>query len=177
MIDFKSLTPHCPPADTNDISEAEAILSVTLPNSYKEFVKQTNGVYLSASHPISAYPNELSMWLSDNYLPVSDILGVNKAEHRHNNFEINSLIEEWGVDGKKVCTQSIFDSKYLRDEWNLPDGLILLSGDGHFWIALDYRHVAIDPPVIFIESELGNWCKVADNFALFLKGVIVDEDD
>jgi hypothetical protein len=27
----------------------------------------------------------------------------------------------------------------LAEEWGLPSPLVLLSGDGHCWIALDYR--------------------------------------
>ena len=31
-------------------------------------------------------------------------------------------------------------SKWLCDEWQMPQNLVLLAGDGHTWIALDYRN-------------------------------------
>lgn len=175
MIDFTALTPHCPPAQEEDIREAEEVLSVILPDSYKRFVKKTNGVYLSARYPILEFTEELSTFLSNDFVPVFDILGVNKLEHRHNNFELNELIEEWGVEGEKVCTDSIIETEYLSNEWNLPKSLVLLSGDGHTWIALDYRQVEKDPPVIFIESENCHWCKIADNFEQFLCRLVEEE--
>jgi hypothetical protein len=34
---------------------------------------------------------------------------------------------------------SLLDSAYSVEEWGLPSPRVLLSGDGHCWIALDYR--------------------------------------
>ncbi|MFE4239839.1 SMI1/KNR4 family protein [Peribacillus butanolivorans] len=54
-------------------------------------------------------------------------------------------------------------------KWDLPKGLILLCGDGHSWVALDYRNTKSDPPVIFIDTETDELIKLANNFAAFLE--------
>jgi hypothetical protein len=38
-------------------------------------------------------------------------------------------------------TTTLLDTPYLVQEWELPTPVVLLSGDGHYWIALDYRVV------------------------------------
>ena len=45
----------------------------------------------------------------------------------------------------------------LLDEWKIPPGLVLLSGEGHFWIALDYRGRAPEdePSVVWLQSPDG----------------------
>lgn len=45
---------------------------------------------------------------------------------------------------------------------------MLISGDGHWWIALDYRKRKEEPPVVYIESEGGFTIELAKNFDSFL---------
>lgn len=63
---------------------------------------------------------------------------------------------------------SIFDSASLTEEWGLPKKIVLIEGDGHTWLALDYRESNTDPKVIVIESDEGNSLLVADNFKEFV---------
>ncbi|MGY3215794.1 hypothetical protein ACVWWV_000296 [Bacillus sp. TE9122W] len=39
------------------------------------------------------------------------------------------------------------DSAYLIKEWELPEGLVLISGDGHTWVAMDYRKMKKNPAI------------------------------
>jgi hypothetical protein len=71
-----------------------------------------------------------------------------------------------GVDPDKYL--SIFDSAYLSDTWDLPEKLVLIDGDGHDWIALDYRDSDTTPKVIVIESEGGESVVVANSFEEFV---------
>ncbi len=64
----------------------------------------------------------------------------------------------------------IGENNYLLEEWELPKGLILIGGDGHSWVALDYRNYDGDnPPICCIESGRRKGKKIADNFEGFLK--------
>ncbi|MDD9269595.1 SMI1/KNR4 family protein [Paenibacillus sp. GCM10023248] len=49
--------------------------------------------------------------------------------------------------------------------------LIIISGDGHLWIALDYRNCNDEPPVKYIESDGGFTIELANNFNSFLTGL------
>ena len=72
---------------------------------------------------------------------------------------------------------SILESRYLIREWEMPENIVLLSGDGHTWIALDYRNVAENPPVIFIDNEFEEIIELAPNFERFLQNLTTYEYD
>nr|WP_315485423.1 SMI1/KNR4 family protein [uncultured Undibacterium sp.] len=67
---------------------------------------------------------------------------------------------------------SIFDSASLAEEWGLPKKLMLIEGDGHTWLALDYRESTTDPKVIVIESDEGKHLLVANNFKEFVQSIL-----
>jgi SMI1-KNR4 cell-wall len=81
----------------------------------------------------------------------------------------------------------ILDSKWLCIEWHMPEQLVLLSGDGHWWVALDYRECGTsdEPPIVYIDNEsatpvnpdkdYSEW-QIAPDFATFLKGLIPTEE-
>ena len=71
---------------------------------------------------------------------------------------------------------SIFDSTYLIKEWGLPDNLVLLAGDGHTWLALDYRHTRNSPEVIVIESDKCQSLVVSKNFDEFIDSLVLYVD-
>jgi hypothetical protein len=50
---------------------------------------------------------------------------------------------------------SLLDSPRLNAEWKQPSELLLFSGDGHWWLALDYRDCGPDgePPIVFYEND------------------------
>lgn len=66
---------------------------------------------------------------------------------------------------------AFLESEYLIKEWGLPRNIVLISGDGHSWIALDYRNTKQEPPVIFVDVDDGQIIKIAPNFEAFLKGL------
>ncbi|ARK30215.1 SMI1/KNR4 family protein [Halalkalibacter krulwichiae] len=62
-------------------------------------------------------------------------------------------------------------SSVFIDECRLPDKLVLLTGDLHSWLALDYREKS-NPSVVYItesETESGKWDEhpLADSFDQF----------
>ena len=60
-------------------------------------------------------------------------------------------------------------------EWGLPKNIVLISGDGHIWIALDYRNQSENPPVILLDEEGAGVRTLAPNFESFINGLTVDE--
>ncbi|ACK95608.1 SMI1/KNR4 family protein [Bacillus thuringiensis] len=140
-------------APINDelIKKAEEVLNVKLPESYINLLKEQNGGTLRLdTHPTSK-PNS---W-ADDHVNVSGLYGISFDENE----------------------SSILESRYLIREWEMPDNIVLLSGDGHTWIALDYRNVAENPPVIFIDNEFEEIIELAPNFESFLQNLTTYEYD
>ncbi|MEB9855410.1 SMI1/KNR4 family protein [Bacillus cereus] len=140
-------------APINDelIKKAEEVLNVKLPESYINLLKEQNGGTLRLDvHPTSK-PNS---W-ADNHVNVSGLYGISFDENE----------------------SSILENRYLIREWEMPENIILLSGDGHTWIALDYRNVAENPPVIFIDNEFEEIIELAPNFESFLQNLTTYEYD
>ncbi|WP_176140615.1 SMI1/KNR4 family protein [Halobacillus salinus] len=65
------------------------------------------------------------------------------------------------------------DSPYLIKEWNLPQDILIFSGDGNAWFALDYSAGA--PSVIYIEADTEEVIKVAPSFEAFLANLTYQE--
>ncbi|MEJ9115908.1 SMI1/KNR4 family protein [Bacillus paramobilis] len=140
-------------APINDelIKKAEEVLNVKLPESYINLLKEQNGGTLRLDvHPTS----EPNSW-TDDHVNVSGLYGISFDENE----------------------SSILESRYLIQEWEMPENLVLLSGDGHTWIALDYRNVAENPPVIFIDNEVEQIIELAPNFESFLQNLTTYEYD
>lgn len=140
-------------APINDelIKKAEEVLNVKLPESYINLLKEQNGGTLRLdTHPTSK-PNS---W-ADDHVNVSGLYGISFNENE----------------------SSILESRYLIREWEMPENIVLLSGDGHTWIALDYRNVAENPPVIFIDNEFEEIIELAPNFESFLQNLTTYEYD
>ncbi|EEM93579.1 SMI1/KNR4 family protein [Bacillus thuringiensis] len=140
-------------APINDelIKKAEEVLNVKLPESYINLLKEQNGGTLRLdTHPTSK-PNS---W-ADDHVNVSGLYGISFDENE----------------------SSILESRYLIREWEMPENIVLLSGDGHTWIALDYRNVAENPPVIFIDNEFEEIIELAPNFESFLQNLTTYEYD
>jgi hypothetical protein len=48
---------------------------------------------------------------------------------------------------------------------------VLLSGDGHYWITLDYRN-GPHPSIAWIDVECGEDVQIAESFPAFLLGLV-----
>lgn len=129
------------------VKHAEKHFKVTLPQAYLALMKEQNGGYIERN----AYPTDVPTSWADDHVNVDYIKGI-------------------GEDG-------ILDSDYLIEEWDLPKNVILISGDGHTWTALDYRKTKENPPVIFLDVEEEKIIELAPDFETFLSGLTVWEDD
>lgn len=126
------------------VKNAEELLKIKLPNSYINILKQQNGGYIK----FNAYPTNIPTSWAEDHVNVDYILGIGL-----------------GMD------IGILQSEYLIQEWELPENVVLISGDGHSWIALDYRNKKAEPPVIFIDTDEEKIIDLAPNFEVFLNGL------
>ncbi|MFF2878397.1 SMI1/KNR4 family protein [Gottfriedia sp. NPDC057991] len=124
------------------IKKAEKKFNIKLPNKYIEILKQQNGGMIK----FDSFPTEIPTSWADDHINVDHILGIG---------------EETGI----------LESEYLIKEWGLPLNIVLISGDGHSRIALDYRKTKEEPPVIYIDVDEDQIINIAPNFEAFLTGL------
>ena len=129
------------------VARAREVLGVELPAPYLTLLRVQNGGYTSNAFHAHAAPGPTS-WASD-HVPFDSMLGI--GEHN----------------------EGILQTPYLREEWGMPDGLVLLTGDGHWWIALDYRSSgSIGPPfVVWFDNEADEDIRLAGDFETFVRGL------
>ncbi|CAI6278718.1 SMI1/KNR4 family protein [Bacillus subtilis] len=130
----------------NEIKNVEKKLNLTLPDQYKKLIIQQNGGLIN----FNAFPTDQETSWADDHIEVDHIRGI----------------------GKDL---GILESEYLSKEWGLPQRLLLIQGDGHNWVALDYRLTNENPPVHYFDLELNNDFKIADSFDEFLSKLYTHE--
>jgi hypothetical protein len=130
------------------IAQAEATLGCQLPGELIELLRIQNGGYTKGfAHPMC----QPTTWAVD-HVPLPDLAGiVTDSNHR--------------------TAQNLLHSEYMTKEWGLPPKQVLLSGDGHYWITLDYRKGAV-PSVAWIDVECNEDIQIAPSFAAFLTGLV-----
>lgn len=144
---FWSSSSARPPVADAELVGAEQRLQVRLPPEYVALLKLQNGGYTQGfGHPM-AVPTS---W-ADNHVPLESLAGI-------------------GVVTGATWRPDILDSDYLTKEWGLPPRQVLLAGDGHWWITLDYRSGAT-PSVRWLDVEVGEDLLVAPLFGEFIAGL------
>jgi hypothetical protein len=118
--------------------------------SFIALLEEQNGGYLARPH----FPTSITNYSATGYVPVDVIFGISPDES-----DVNSIL----------CTG------YMTREWDLPDGLVLISGDGHTWIALDYRYAGVEPSVTYIDIEMHQEIRLAESFAKFVANLVPEE--
>jgi hypothetical protein len=141
---FRQLPRQLPPLTDEMVAKAEKLLGVTLPESYVSLLRIQNGGYLRR----------------DGKLGVIDECWP----------DCNAGIGIYGIDPDGIG-YSILCTPYMTQEWGLPKRLVLLWGDGHWWVALDYRVRADDPPVMYLDEEMAQDVLVAESFQSLLNAI------
>jgi hypothetical protein len=140
-----------PPLTDDMVTTAETLLKVKLPTLLIDLLKIQNGGYTKGF----AYPMTAKTTWSENHVPLSELFGI-----------VTDQTIETG--------QNILSTAYMIEEWGLPDKQVLLNGDGHWWITLDYRQGEI-PTVRWIDVECDQDIHIADNFEDFINGLVTDD--
>lgn len=81
--------------------------------------------------------------------------------------------ELYGISANEE--EGILTTIYMREEWELPEDIILLNDDGHTWVFLDYRKNQEQPSVSYIDLELEIDLVLASNFTDFINGLYEDD--
>ncbi|MFJ2751182.1 SMI1/KNR4 family protein [Streptomyces sp. NPDC087297] len=138
-----------PPLTDQAVQDAEVQLGVRLPSSLLELLRGQNGGVVAARW--DAFPTDTPTSWSEDHVPLDMIMGIG----RH--------------DGQS----SLLDTGYLVEEWGLPSPLVLLSGDGHCWIALDYRVCGRqgEPSVTWFDTDMNSELALAAHFRAFVEGL------
>ena len=136
-----------PPVTEEMVAFAERKLGVKLPAEYIALLRVQNGGYTQRFGYSMSQPTS---W-ADDHVPLFSLAGiVPDPGHR--------------------TAQNILDTAYMTEEWGLPPRQALLSGDGHWWITLDYRN-GDTPTVAWIDVECGQDLQIAPSFSAFLEGL------
>lgn len=162
-VDFsKVFSPHDdedPPAATaSEIKSAETALGVRLPDAFKQLMRHQDGGSLRFN---TIMPTEPPLpWHSDG--PAYRLSG-----------------DRLSVVGNSNDFTIVRNTRFAREDYGDPNGLVMLMGDGHRWLCLDYRSVGPDghPPVIHYENDSESPTGkpeehiVAESFEAFLAGL------
>jgi hypothetical protein len=141
-----------PPLTDEMIRVAESSLGIKLPQLYLELLKIQNGGYTQGF----VYPMTQRTTWADNHVPLSELFGI---------------VTDEGIR----TAQNILDSHYMIEEWGLPEMQVLLNGDGHWWITLDYRNKD-NPSIKWIDVECNEEVHIADSFEQFFEGLIPEDE-
>ena len=123
-------------------------LGIKVPTKYIERCESQNGGNIN----FDAFPCQPNSWAEDHVF-IDFIYGISTDE-----------------------SKGILESEYLIKEWALPEDIVLISGDGHSWIALDYRDTKTQPSIIYIEKtpeDKNLIYKLTDNFEMFVQGLYI----
>ncbi|MBC8166853.1 MAG: SMI1/KNR4 family protein [Bryobacteraceae bacterium] len=134
------------------VAGAERRLGVGLPSEYLALLRIQNGGY---THGFGFPMSQRTSWATD-HVPLDALNGI-------------------GGPDAELGTHNILDRDYMTEEWGLPPHQVLLTGDGHWWITLDYRN-GPSPTVQWLDVEIGEEVVVADSFATLLAGLRPSSD-
>jgi hypothetical protein len=132
------------PQESLDLFEKEHGLKI--PSQYINYAGTHSPHVIKLPKALSDTNND---YWGDGFYTVGDYLGLDPNEGR-----------------------SIFDNGWFVQEWELPEKLVLIEGDGHEWLALDYRDSLIEPRIIVIESEGCSYKVMAKTFNDFMGSLI-----
>lgn len=135
-----------PPLTDEMLGAAERQLGVRLPKRYVELLRIQNG----------GYTRELFA------APLVD--GSSRLQDHVTLSELNGIVPVG--DTQADSAHNILLSQRITEDSNLPPKQVLLAGDGHTWISLDYRE-GIVPAVIVIDADAGTEQVIASSFAEF----------
>lgn len=137
------------PLTDEAVRDAEDQLRVALPASLVRLLRVQNGG--TVAERWNAWPVAVPTAGFDPYVPFELVMGVGRAD---------------GVT-------TLFDTPYLVAEWGLPEPIVLLDGDGHYWVGLDYRGCGPygEPSVAVFDADRESSALLAADFETFLRGL------
>ncbi|WP_167495973.1 SMI1/KNR4 family protein [Shewanella polaris] len=129
------------------------------------------------------FENKYGLNLPSKYIEVSGsrstkVIKLNSTDIESLNFYFDDGFYEIGrfasIDPNHK--NSIYDNISSGREWGLQNKFIPLEGDGHTWLALDYRESNVEPKVVVTETDDGNSLVVANSFDEFISNLLRYEE-
>lgn len=133
------------------VVEAQQVLGVTLPETFVKLLRLQNGGYTRGF----VFPTQCRTSWAEDHVPLEELFGI-------------------GRKGGPTGGHNLLDTAYMTKEWGLPPKQVLLAGDGHWWITLDYRKGS-HPSVAWIDVEVDEDVQLASSFDEFLAGLLSAE--
>lgn len=138
------------------VAEAHQILGVTLPETLLALLRVQNGGYTRGF----VFPTDRRTSWAEDHVALDELFGIGNKD---------------GPTGG----HNLLDTANMTKEWGLPPNQVLLAGDGHWWITLDYRKRNV-PSIAWIDVEVGEDAQLAPSFDEFLAKLVpaeaVDEE-
>ena len=137
-----------PPASEADLVRAETELAVSLPIALRRVLGVQDGGYLRlTTFRLKTKPPK--KWSTRREYFVNELPGAAAGE---------TLVAQRNL---------------ARLEWGVPEGLLPLCGDGHWWCCLDYRSCGPqgEPAITHVQPEDELEFEVAPDFATLLSGL------
>ncbi|MDQ0794889.1 SMI1/KNR4 family protein [Streptomyces sp. B1I3] len=138
-----------PPLSEEMAEDAQRLLGVRLPPLLLALLRVQNGGAVAAHR--DAFPTGVPTSWSEDHVPFGELMGI----------------------GRRERMTSLLDTPYLVEEWGLPPAVVLLAGDGHCWVALDYRDCGPqgEPSVTWFEADPYAELVLAPDLASFVGGL------
>ncbi|MCY7679326.1 SMI1/KNR4 family protein [Bacillus pumilus] len=133
--------------DEEQIHEAEGTLGVILPDTYKKLILEWNGGFTVCN----AFPTEQPNSWAEDHVQFDHLRGIAKDDGNMNSLR-------------------------LSNELDLPEGLVIISGEEDTWIAMDYRETKEHPSIHYFDLELEVDFKLAETFDDFIEKLYTAED-
>ncbi|CAA9494648.1 MAG: hypothetical protein AVDCRST_MAG85-1404 [uncultured Solirubrobacteraceae bacterium] len=114
---------------------------------------------------------ELGVTLPDAYVELLRLQNGGGVAAAYDGFSEEASLESLAGVGPTRVGHTILDSRAIRHTWEMPDGLVLLEGDGHTWVALDYRRTTTDPPVVWWDNDEEAGTELAPDFRSFVEAL------
>lgn len=141
-----------PSVTEDDIQLAEKKLGITLPETFKKLIIVQNGGYTKGF----VFPMKTKTTWSENHVPLNEMFGI-------------------VLDEKFETGHNIMDSDYMISEWGMPEKQVLITGDGHWFITLDYRK-GENRTIRWIDNECDEDIHIADSFDEFFNGIVSEDE-
>ena len=137
-----------PPLTEDALHHAEQFLGVEFPRDLVALWEVQNGGYTQGF----VFPTRQRTSWAEDHVPLNELFGI-------------------GSPAVPSGIHNVLNAKYMIVEWGLPSNQVLLAGDGHWWITLDYRNNA-EPRVTWFDVEVGEDIELASSFRQFLSGLL-----
>lgn len=155
---------------------AEKDLNVKLPQLLIDLLTIQNGGYTSGF----VFPMAQQTSWSPNHIPLFELYGIiteKSIEDWKNSWDEERLINFYVEDMPPIkFNQNILETQEMSEIWGLPEKQVLLTGEGHWWITLDYRKGDV-PTVRWIDVESNEDLHIADSFEEFINGLVAEKED